>query len=55
MKSGTLACLIGTLLLGAAIGIALASPKRRGRRGDTPPVEQLAETLEQAWAPYHSR
>ncbi|MDQ2773972.1 MAG: hypothetical protein M3Y57_03455 [Acidobacteriota bacterium] len=50
--------LLGALLLGISAALVLGgnekSPRRPRRTARTLPVEQLAENLKQAWAPYHT-
>ena len=48
------ASVLGTLLLGASTGLVLLR-RREKRRSSAPPVTELAKTLKEAWAPYHTR
>jgi hypothetical protein len=50
--------LLGALLLGISAALVLGTNEKSARRlrrsARTLPVEQLAEDLKQAWAPYHT-
>ncbi len=48
--------ILGTLLLGASALVVYSGDiqRARNRRGRQVPVEQLAETLKEAWAGHHT-
>jgi hypothetical protein len=49
------ASILGTLLIGVAAYIVIADTKaREAREQSTPPVEELAEHLKEAWAGHHN-
>jgi gas vesicle protein len=53
------ASIIGTILIGTAAYLVISDRQekqnRNSRRKQEQPVEELAETLKQAWAGYHNR
>lgn len=51
------ASIVGTLLVGIAAFLIVSERKanKRTRRGEQPPVEELADELKHAWAEYHNR
>ena len=49
--------ILGTLLVGVSAYLVVSNKKAeaRARRRNSPPVEELAHTLQEAWSGYHNR
>jgi hypothetical protein len=51
-----LAYILGSMLVGVSTYLIVSSRKAAGRsRRNSPPVQELAHNLQEAWSAYHNR